>query len=173
MAEEKEPFLARWSRVKREAQVEADAQAGAPRETAQEPPPQLPPVEKLGFDSDYTGFFHPKVTDETRRAALKRLFSDPHFNVMDGLDVYIDDYSKPSPLPAEMLAGLKQAQRILAWAAENLEQGSKDEPAAVGDTPRAALDVPNNDAAAPANPIGAGAEPVPANPSPEQGSESK
>jgi hypothetical protein len=32
-----------------------------------------------------------------RNAALKKLFTDPHFNVMDGLDVYIDDYGKPDP----------------------------------------------------------------------------
>jgi hypothetical protein len=51
-----------------------------------------------------------------RRSALKKLFSDPHFNVMDGLDVYIDDYSVSEPIPPEMLAGLKQAQRILRWA---------------------------------------------------------
>ena len=70
---------------------------------------------------------------------------------------------------------MKAMQRILAWAAENLEQGSKNEPAAVGDTTRAALDVPNTDVEVPANPssASAGAEPVPANPSPEQGAESK
>ena len=30
---------------------------------------------------------------------MKKLFSDPHFNVMDGLDTYIDDYGKPDPIP--------------------------------------------------------------------------
>jgi hypothetical protein len=57
-----------------------------------------------------------------RRAALKKLFSDPHFNIMDGLDTYIDDYSQPNPLPAAMLAGLRQAQNILAWAKETKEE---------------------------------------------------
>ena len=41
--------------------------------------------------------------EDVRRAALKKLFSDPRFNVMDGLDVYIDDYSKTEPIPPEML----------------------------------------------------------------------
>ena len=41
---------------------------------------------------------------------------------MDGLDVYIDDYSQPNPLPATMLAGLRQAQNILAWAKETKEE---------------------------------------------------
>ncbi len=44
--------------------------------------------------------------------ALRKLFTDPRFNVMDGLDVYIDDYSKPDPISAEMVAGLAQARYI-------------------------------------------------------------
>jgi hypothetical protein len=39
------------------------------------------------------------VAPEVKNAAFKKLFADPHFNVMDGLDIYIDDYSKPDPLP--------------------------------------------------------------------------
>ena len=115
--EEQEQFLARWSRLKQEAQDQP------PQERAPEmavdpkaPPPELPPVEKLTFDSDYRAFFHPKVDEDVRRAALKKLFSDPRFNVMDGLDVYIDDYSKTEPIPPAMMAGLRQAQKILEWA---------------------------------------------------------
>ena len=62
-----------------------------------------------------------------RRAALKKLFSDPHFNVMDGLDVYIDDYSKTEPIPPAMLAGLRQAQKILQWAKEDEEERRQSE----------------------------------------------
>jgi hypothetical protein len=130
MAEEKEPFLARWSRLKGEARTAPDVTVVPEhRRTEAEAPPKLPPLEELGLESDYRGFFHPKVDENLRRAALKRLFSDPHFNIMDGLDVYIDDYSKPSPLPAEMLAGLRQAQQILARAKE-LERESHDAAAA-------------------------------------------
>lgn len=118
-----EGFLRRWSRVKSEARQSADSPPAAPAEAlkakAEEAPPELPPVEKLTLDSDYSGFFHPKVDEKLRRQALQKLFSDPHFNVMDGLDVYIDDYSKSEPIPAAMLASLKQAQRILEWAADN------------------------------------------------------
>jgi len=140
MAAEKEPFLERWSRLKREAHEEAE-RPGPPAEPAEKAPPELPPLDKLSFDSDYTGFLHPKVDEETRRAALKRLFSDPRFNVMDGLDVYIDDYSKPSPLPAEMLAGLRQAQRILDWTREEADT-AKAEPAALEGSAPPALDGP-------------------------------
>jgi hypothetical protein len=45
---------------------------------------------------------------------------------MDGLDTYIDDYSKSEPIPPAMLAGLRQAQRILSWAEGKDEE--KDEP---------------------------------------------
>ena len=41
---------------------------------------------------------------------------------MDGLDTYVDDYSKTEPLPPGMLAGLRQAQNILAWAKETKEE---------------------------------------------------
>ena len=85
----------------------------------------MPPLDKLTPESDYRAFFHPKVNEDVRRAALKKLFSDPHFNIMDGLDVYIDDYSKTEPIPAAMLAGLKQAQNILKWAKEDAEEREK------------------------------------------------
>jgi hypothetical protein len=120
-------FLGRWSRMKTEAREAPATPAPAERPPvtadADETPPQLPPVDQLTLDSDFSGFFHPKVDEDMRRAALRKLFSDPHFNVMDGLDVYIDDYSKSEPIPAAMLASLKQAQRILDWA-----KGKEDEP---------------------------------------------
>ncbi|HEX8477639.1 MAG TPA: DUF3306 domain-containing protein, partial [Telluria sp.] len=46
--------------------------------------------------------------------ALKKLFADPNFAVMDGLDIYIDDYTKPSPLTGAMLATLRHAPGVLA-----------------------------------------------------------
>ena len=84
--------------------------------------PELPPVDELTPQSDFSPFMHHKVDGDVRRAALKKLFSDPHFNVMDGLDTYVADYSQPDPLPAGMLAGLRQAQNILAWAKETPEE---------------------------------------------------
>lgn len=113
-----EEFLSRWSKRKQELRAEAQAprpvQPAAPATAA----PELPPVEKLTMDSDYSGFFHPKVDEALRRNALKKLFSDPHFNIMDGLDTYIDDYSITEPIPAAMLAEMKSAQNILGWAKE-------------------------------------------------------
>ena len=72
--------------------------AGAP--AAAEP---LPPVDSLTFDSDFAAFMQPKVDEGTKRAALKKLFSNEHFNVMDGLDIYVGDYTQPDPMPEGML----------------------------------------------------------------------
>jgi hypothetical protein len=72
----------------------------------------LPPIESLGFDSDFTRFLAPKVDEAVKRQALRKLFNDPRFNVMDGLDVYIDDYSKFEPIPADLVGKLRHARYI-------------------------------------------------------------
>jgi len=115
-----EAFLSRWSRKKEEAREAPPPAQQQP--DLKSPAPDLPPIESLTPDSDYRAFFQPKVNDDVRRAALKKLFGDPHFNVMDGLDVYIDDYSKTEPIPPEMLAGMKTAQDILRWAKEDKDE---------------------------------------------------
>ena len=76
-------------------------------------PPELPPVETLTIESDFSAFLQPKVDEPLKRAALRKLFSDPRFNVMDGLDVYIDDYSKSEPIPPELLSQLAHARAVL------------------------------------------------------------
>jgi hypothetical protein len=54
----------------------------------------------------------PGVTADVRNVALKKLFTDPHFNVMDGLDIYIGDYNTPDPMPAGMLQKMVGAQLL-------------------------------------------------------------
>lgn len=110
--------LSRWSRRKLEAAREAAATASAPAvpnaplpAAASVPaaaPVELPPVASLTFDSDFSAFLRPGVDDTLKRAALKQLFRDPRFNVMDGLDTYIDDYTKADPVPSDVLADLMQ-----------------------------------------------------------------
>ena len=85
----------------------AAAAPGAP-----DKPPPLPPVESLTPESDFSPFMAPEVDGDVRRHALKTLFSDPLFNTMDMLDVYVDDYSKPDPLPASWLDKLEQLSRL-------------------------------------------------------------
>jgi Protein of unknown function (DUF3306) len=73
------------------------------------PPPTLADVAALTRESDFSRFVAPGVEGDVKNAALKKLFGDPHFNVMDGLDTYIDDYGKPDPLPASMVRQMAQA----------------------------------------------------------------
>jgi hypothetical protein len=74
------------------------------------PPPTLEDAQALTPASDFSRFVAKGVSPEVRNAAVKKLFADPHFNVMDGLDIYIDDYSKPSPLSAADMAKMVSAQ---------------------------------------------------------------
>ena len=106
MAEEKEAFLSRWSRLKREQPVEKAAEAEVPA-------PVLPPVEGLTPDSDFTGFMGPKVKDELRRLALKKLFQDPHFNIPDPYEPFSGDWTNAAPMTPEFLATLNQTRTVL------------------------------------------------------------
>ncbi|AMP36913.1 MULTISPECIES: DUF3306 domain-containing protein [Ralstonia solanacearum species complex] len=76
------------------------------------PPPTLEDAAKLTPADDFAPFIARGVDEAVKRAALKKLFADPHFNVMDGLDTYIDDYSQPDPIPPEMLRELRQAAEL-------------------------------------------------------------
>lgn len=142
--EQPEEFFSRWSKRKQQSREEAAvAEKAVPSKTqAEEAPPKLPPVEELTMDSDYSGFFHPKVNEDVRRAALKKLFDDPHFSIIDGMDIYLDDYSISEPIPAAMLKELKQAQNILEWARERKESEAARERQAAGEPELADKSVP-------------------------------
>ena len=60
-----------------------------------------------------------------QQAAMQKLFSDPHYNIMDGLDIYIDDYSKPDPIPLEMLKQLNQSQLLGLFKAPEEEKNNQ------------------------------------------------
>ena len=105
MSEEKEEFLARWSRLKREAP--------AAEKKDESPAPAVPPVEKLTPESDFAAFMNPKVKEELRRLALKKLFSDPHFNIADPYEPYSRDWTVGEPISEELLATLNQARTVL------------------------------------------------------------
>lgn len=69
-------------------------------------------VQGLTPSSDFQTFMRQGVPGEVRNAAMKKLFTDPHFNVMDGLDIYIGDYNTPDPLPAGMLEKMVGAELL-------------------------------------------------------------
>ncbi|MEG1831843.1 MAG: DUF3306 domain-containing protein [Burkholderiaceae bacterium] len=132
MSDEGSSFLSRWSRRKLEVQREqaaakpaaplpaepvvpaATAAAVAAPAPVAEPAVELPSLESLdGLRSDYSAFMGEKVSEDTKRSALKKLFGDPHFNQMDGLDIYIGDYTHFEPLPDAMRLVLNSAQEFL------------------------------------------------------------
>ncbi|QWD63514.1 DUF3306 domain-containing protein [Polynucleobacter sp. MWH-UH2A] len=126
-----EGFFSRWSRRKSGQEKELDL----PDELAKqvpvspasdsssavkvdavdqaEPPATFEDVEKIDrFSPDFSAFMKPGVDPAVQQAALKKMFTDPHFNVMDGLDIYIDDYSKPDPLMPGMLERMVQSDML-------------------------------------------------------------
>jgi hypothetical protein len=105
-----EGFLSRWSRRKQQAKTdlkdasndnpaaqtiaEAKQQANVPIAEDEMPgDSDMPPIESLDEDSDYSGFMSPNVSDELRNLALRKLFRAGGFNERDGLDDYDDDFT--------------------------------------------------------------------------------
>ncbi|MDB5742226.1 MAG: hypothetical protein JWR68_541 [Polaromonas sp.] len=148
MAEERSGFLGRWARRKTEvlqgkAAPEPVVQqglapvAGLPVPTpaseieqaaplaaadAADPPEKLLSLDdamRLTQDSDFKPFMARSVSPDVRNAAMKKLFADPHYNVMDGLDIYIGDYSKPDPIPASMLRQMVGARLLKIFDEED------------------------------------------------------
>jgi hypothetical protein len=141
-----EGFLKRWSRRKLETRLgqalppEPEPLPEAPQEEAvvaelpavvREPdagelaaePPRLPTLDDVATltkDSDFSAFVARGVDAAVRRSALKKLFADPHFSTMDRLDVYIDDYTKPSPVSEAMLASLGHARKLFERAVDDV-----------------------------------------------------
>ena len=190
--------LRRWSARKRAAVVEGRGETTAPaKEPAAPAPPEpaaattapvtqkagpgsvdaaapptvLPPVETLTPASDFTPFMRPDVDPALRRAALHKLFADPHFNVMDGLDVYIDDYSKPDPISPEMVRTLRHARYIFSPPATRVNEAGfvedvpEEAPAPqAGEPGSPALESPGSAEGNPAAGALADAGPAPATP---------
>ncbi len=107
-------FLARWSRRKRAAEAPEqatkatatathasevpDAQISRDTPVAEKTDADMPPVDTLDENSDYSDFLSPKVSEELQRVALRKLFHLPKFNIVDGLDDYSGDYRNFTPL---------------------------------------------------------------------------
>jgi len=150
MAADLEPeggFLSRWSR--RKVQVRQGAPvaevpprpvadtvvtvpapvvpspAPAPASVPAQPAPTLADAAQLTPASDFTRFVARGVDPSVKNAALKTLFTDPHFNVIDGLDTYIEDYGLPDPIPLAMLRQMTQS-KVLGLFADEENKNSED-----------------------------------------------
>ncbi len=111
------------------AGVDADADAAAPE--AEVALPSMADVAALTRESDFAPFVRTGVNPGVRNAAMKKLFSDPHFNIMDGLDTYIDDYSQPDPIPPAMLRLMNQAASLGLFDDEDEDEQAKATAAAL------------------------------------------
>src|SRR5690606_9850958 len=101
-------------------------------------------VARLTRSSDFSAYVAPGVDEDVKRAAMKKLFSDPRYNVMDGLDVYIDDYTQTTPIPPALLRTMAQAAALKLFDDEpgaHAAVGADAQAPGAGPTP-ATQDVP-------------------------------
>ena len=105
--------------------------------TDPQPAPSLADTQALTPASDFRPFMGQGVAPEVKNAAMKKLFADPHFNVMDRMDIYIDDYSQPDPLPLAMLRQMNGAKFLNLF-----EDEDKDKAALAGSPAEDTLQTP-------------------------------
>lgn len=138
IAERRGNFYSRWSERKqasRQAPVEQE------REVVEEQPPgdeDMPPLESLDENADYSGFLSPRVSDGLRQLALRKLFQSAAFNVCDGLDDYAEDFTSFEKLGDVMTADLRhrleqEAKREQARREEAGDTGIEGEDDEAGD----------------------------------------
>lgn len=142
-----EGFVSRWSRRKAGSRLPPET---APSQAATrvlspsrvnrqagvdtEPPTDadMPPLDSLGENSDFSGFMSSGVSDELRSLALRRLFHLSQFNVTDGLDDYAEDYTRFETLGNTLtheMRRLRELEKKLEVAAD--ENGHiQDDPVA-------------------------------------------
>lgn len=130
-------FLSRWSRLKTTPEIETldlpplaelpedaavstevaldtqvESELDAANRVAAEPlaltDADMPDIETLGEESDFSGFLSEKVSEQLRRKALQKLFHLPEFNLRDGLNEYDEDYSTFVPLGDTITYQMKQ-----------------------------------------------------------------
>ncbi|MGD2173144.1 MAG: DUF3306 domain-containing protein [Gammaproteobacteria bacterium] len=158
-----ESALSRWSRRKLEARKQAQGEqpaAEAPAEMPQvaDPPvadtaveeaekpvltdADMPDIDTLDENSDYSMFMSSGVSDKLRNLALRKLFGAPAFNIRDGLDEYDDDFTSFEKLGDIVTSDMKhqiemQQQKLREALAEEQqaeEPAETDEARAVEQT---------------------------------------
>jgi hypothetical protein len=90
-----------------------DAPTGATGATAP-PAPVLPDLADLDENADYSAFLAEGVDAALRRRALRQLFGSPKFNVCDGLDTYVDDFTSFPSLGTVVTADMRHHLERLA-----------------------------------------------------------
>jgi hypothetical protein len=155
-----EPFLRRWARLKKASREGAHEETAAPSEPPAEGAPpakadtgeavapvegeqpeaeplELPPLESLTEESDFGPFMRAGVDPTLRRAALRKMFRNPKYGIVDELDPYRTDFAAFTPLGDIVTADMRfHAERLLRaqmeQAAEAAESAGTASPEAGG-----------------------------------------
>jgi hypothetical protein len=146
---EQEHFLGRWSRRKQATQkgelvarsettreMSGDGDTTGDEENSQDAPPPLtdadmPSLNDLDGDSDYSGFLSPDVSEELRRMALRQLFHSAQFNICDGLDDYDEDFTSFEKLGDIVTSDMKHRMEM---EKKKLEERQREEESALLET---------------------------------------
>lgn len=148
-----ESALSRWSRRKLESrQQQAESRRAPAAETpaavpaAAEPAAaavpeaeqpvltdaDMPDIDSLDENSDYSLFMSPGVSDQLRNLALRKLFHVPAFNIRDGLNEYDEDYTSFAKLGDIVTCDMKhriemEQQKLREKLAEEQQAGDPAE----------------------------------------------
>jgi len=100
-------FVSRWSRLKRESNqarqktedhpaISGDAASVSDKTDNRQvlTDADMPDIDSLTFDSVFSDFMSPGVSEKLRKNALRKLFCSDVFNIRDGLDDYDGDYTQ-------------------------------------------------------------------------------
>ena len=118
---ESRSFYARWSRRKLESKTDlgiVEKSVSSEQDADEEPAvpaltdADMPALETLHDDSDYSGFLSPEVSDKLREVALRKLFHGKAFNIVDGLDDYDDDFITGLPLGDIVTADMRHQAEV-------------------------------------------------------------
>lgn len=133
---EEETFLRRWSRRKHETVREEASEAPPPPAAADAAPPpapvltdaDMPPIESLTPESDFSGFMSPGVSEALRQQALRVLFRSPSLNVRCPLDSEYYDCANTTPLGSIITHDMREemareAKKRLAALGRDATQG--------------------------------------------------
>ncbi len=156
-----EPFLQRFHRRKlaaRRGEALPPEPASAPVAAEDAAPAvakplltdaDMPPVESLTAESDFSGFLSAGVSEALRRAALRRLWQVADVAWVDELDVYAGDYTEFEHLGGLITAEMRhRLAREAARRAEALLDGAGEEAAEAGPVADdASTDAPDGEAA--------------------------
>lgn len=149
-----EPFLNRWARRKSVARTGGDADtaadespiegqeitdAAAAGEDSQAPEltdENMPTLDSIDENTDMSGFFSPKVTQAVKKAALRKFFHSPAFNIVDGLDDYDEDFRNFAALGDIVTSDMRgmmerEAERAREAMAKDGQEGATPAPSDV------------------------------------------